>query len=180
MKLTLEEKRDILENAISWVVVMAMMVYGLGKITQFGNLHQENKTVSELSGMELMWVFYAYSKPYALTIGFFEVLGGLLMILKKTRLIGCFLVSAILVNVILQDIFYGVLVGALKAALFYQSLILIVLWLNRKKILEGFKVLMTNKQLNRTYKQKMLHFSLIFLLFILFRIVECFWTMFVF
>jgi hypothetical protein len=180
MKFTLEEKKDILENAISWVVVMAMMVYGLGKITQFGNLHQEGKTVSELSGMELMWAFYAYSKPYVLTIGFFEVLGGLLMVFRKTRLIGCFIVSAILINVILQDIFYGVLVGALKAALFYQSLILIIVCLNRKKILEVFKVLITNKQFNRTYKQKKFYFALIFLLFILFRIIEYFLTIYLF
>lgn len=176
MKFTIEEKKDILENALSGVVIMAMLVYGFAKITQFSNLHQEDKTIGELSGMELMWAFYAYSKPYASVIGFFEVMGGLLMVFKKTRLIGCFLVSTILFNVILQDFFYGVHVGALKAALFYQILIVIIVCMNRNKILEVFKVLITNKQFNRTYKQKMMYFAFVFLLFILFRTIEYFLT----
>ena len=35
MKLTKQEKLDIFENAISWIVVFAMYVYGFAKIIQF-------------------------------------------------------------------------------------------------------------------------------------------------
>lgn len=176
MKILKEDWIAIFENAISWVVVMAMMVYGMGKITQFGDLHQGSKAVSELTGMELMWAFYGYSKPYALIIGFFEVLGGLLILVRKTRLIGCFLVSAILINVILQDIFYDVLAGALKAAILYQFLIFVILWLNRKKMLEIFQAFLSNNILRMPWQQRLVHLVLAFILFILFRIGEYYWS----
>ena len=57
MNLTKKDKIEIFENAISWIVVIAMFIYGGGKLIQFDNLAEINKTVSEMTGMELMWAF---------------------------------------------------------------------------------------------------------------------------
>ena len=73
MNLTKKEKIEIFENAISWIVVMAMFIYGGGKLIQFDGVAESNKTVSEMTGMELMWTFYGYSKSYAITLGVFQL-----------------------------------------------------------------------------------------------------------
>lgn len=167
---------EIFENAIAYIVVFAMLVYGLGKWVQFGEAHKINKAVSELSGMQLMWAFYAYSKTFVLIIGFLEVAGGILILFKKTRLIGCFLTSTILVNIILQDIFYGIPFGALKAAILYQSLLCIILWINRIRVMTAFKALLTTIPKNEQLAQILLKLLISFALFIIFRVMEYYIT----
>ena len=54
MNLTKKDKIQIFENAISWIVVVAMFIYGGGKLIQFGDVAEIDKTVSEMDGMELM------------------------------------------------------------------------------------------------------------------------------
>ena len=146
MNFTKEDRIEIFENSISWLVVTAMFIYGLGKIIQFDGAVEVNKTVSEMTGMELMWAFYGYSKSFAITLGVFELIGGFLILIKKTRIIGCLITSTLLVNVIFQDIYFGVHLGALKAAIFYQILILIILWLNKEKLIRGMKVLLESNK----------------------------------
>lgn len=171
MRLSKQDQYDIFENAISWIVVFGMFIYGGAKGVQFSNVNLVDKLVSEMTGMELMWSFYGYSKPFAIIIGVLEITGGFLILFKKTRLIGCIFTSTILINIILQDYFYGVHLGALKAALLYQSIILVILWLNRTKVIAGVKQLFLpfNTKLS---KQLILKLGLAFLLFIILRIGE--------
>ena len=59
-----------------------MLIYGESKIIQVDGAAGLDKTVSELTGLELMWSFYSYSKAFALTIGFLEITGGILLVIK--------------------------------------------------------------------------------------------------
>ncbi|MFI1770295.1 hypothetical protein, partial [Thalassobellus citreus] len=144
-----KDKIEIFENAISWIIVFAMFIYGGAKLIQFDRATEIDKTVSELSGMELMWAFYGYSKSFAMTLGIFEIISGILILIKKTRIIGCLFTSTILVNVIFQDIYFGVHLGALKAAILYQILILIILWLNKEKLIRGIKILLESNKIEQ-------------------------------
>ena len=176
MNLTKKDKIEIFENAISWIVVMAMFIYGGGKLIQFGDVAEIDKTVSEMNGMELMWAFYGYSKSFAITLGVFELIGGLLILINRTRIIGCLFTSTILVNVIFQDIYFGVHLGALKAAILYQLLILIILLLNKDKLIMSIKTLLTSDK-NEQTKTKFFIKTLIAIgLFIGLRILEYFIT----
>lgn len=145
--LTKEKLLEILEWAMVIFVALNLCAYGFGKVMQFGELTDSKTTLSELKPMQLMWAFYAYSKNYAIILGVFEVLGSLLFILPKTRILGGFLLSGILINIILQDYFYEVHIGALISAIFYQLLICIVLFLNKKTIIDGIKSLVVQKTL---------------------------------
>ena len=78
MNFNKEDKIEIIENAISWIVVLALFIYGGGKLIQFDGAADIDKTVSELTGMELMWAFYGYSKSFAMTLGILEMIGGIL------------------------------------------------------------------------------------------------------
>ncbi|WMN07510.1 hypothetical protein [Marivirga arenosa] len=172
MNFSKKDKIEIFENAISWVVVMAMFIYGGGKMVQFVDAVDPSKTVAEMTGMELMWAFYSYSKSFVITLGIFEVIGGVLILIKRTRLLGCLFITAILFNVILQDIYFGVHLGALKAAILYQILILIILWLNKEKIIKSIKILMTSEQRATQTKRKV--FTKLLLAFGIFVVVRVF------
>ena len=176
MNLTKKDKIEIFENAISWIVVMAMFIYGWGKLIQFGDVAEIDKTVSEMDGMELMWAFYGYSKSFAITLGVFELIGGLLILINRTRIIGCLFTSTILVNVIFQDIYFGVHLGALKAAILYQLLILIILLLNKDKLIMSIKTLLTSDKTEQTKTKFFIKILIAFGLFIGLRILEYFIT----
>ncbi|MBB4807214.1 hypothetical protein HNP38_002518 [Chryseobacterium defluvii] len=132
----------VVELAMVLVVSTAMLMYGVGKIIQFDHFSHVAKPVSELSGMELMWTFYAHSKPFAVIIGLLQISGAILLFFKRTRLIGGMLLSTVLINIILQDIFYDVNRGALWAAIIYQLMILAIFYIHRKPVLETFKGLL--------------------------------------
>ena len=176
MNFTKKDKIEIFENSISWVVVTAMFIYGLGKIIQFDGAVEVNKTVSEMTGMELMWAFYGYSKSFAITLGVFELIGGFLILIKKTRIIGCLITSTILVNVIFQDIYFGVHLGALKAAIFYQILILIILWLNKEKLIRGIKLLLEPNKFEQSKTKLFIKLLIAFGVFLILRILEYYIT----
>ena len=176
MNFTKKDKIEIFENSISWIVVTAMFIYGLGKIIQFDGAVEVNKTVSEMTGMELMWAFYGYSKSFAITLGVFELIGGFLILIKKTRIIGCLITSTILVNVIFQDIYFGVHLGALKAAIFYQILILIILWLNKEKLIRGMKVLLESNKFEQPKTKLFIKLLIAFGVFLILRILEYYIT----
>ena len=167
---------QILENAFSYIVVFAMFAYGGGKIIQFDGAIETNTTVSEMTGMQLMWAFYGYSKPFVITLGVLEITGGILMLLKRTRILGCLFVTTILINVILQDIFYDVNVGALRAAIIYQSLIIIILWFNKVKLIQSFKILTTFNASDESKKEFFIKIMLSIMLFVLIRILEFYVT----
>ncbi|MFN2430404.1 MAG: hypothetical protein ABR574_10330 [Cryomorphaceae bacterium] len=152
------------------------MIYGGSKIIQFDGAAEIDKAVSELTPMELMWAFYGYSKYFALTIGLFEIIGGTLIFIKKTRIIGCLFTSGILVNIILQDIYFEIPIGALKAAILYQILIFIILWLNKGKLIKGVKALMESNTANQTKFKFIVKLIIAFALFVGLRILEYYLT----
>lgn len=129
-----------IELACALVVATALFAYGAGKTVQF-SAPPPDTALGDLSPMQLMWAFYAHSLPFALFIGVMEVLGGLLLLVPRTRIIGGLLLTGILTNIILQDIFYEVNVGALRAALLYQGLTLVVLWYRRATLISGVRTL---------------------------------------
>ena len=176
MVLTKKDKIEIFENAISWIVVIAMLIYGGGKLIQFDGAVEIDKTISEMTGMELMWAFYGYSKSFAITLGVFELIGGLLILIKRTRIIGCLFTSTILVNVILQDIYFGVHLGALKAAILYQLLILIILLLNKEKLIMSMKTLLIPDKTEQTKTKFFVKTLIAFGIFGGLRILEYFIT----
>lgn len=176
MNFNKKDKLEIFENAISWIVVIAMFIYGAAKPFQFDGAIRIDKTVSELTGMELMWAFYGYSKSFAVTLGIFEIIGGVLILIKRTRIIGCLLTSTILVNVIFQDIYFGVNLGALKAAFLYQLLILVILWLNKEKLIRSIKTLLESDTTEQSKKKCILKLLIAFGIFVGLRILEYYIT----
>ena len=80
------------------------------------------------------------------------------------------------VNVILQDIFYEVYLGALRAAILYQILILVILWMNKKKLITSIKALLSSTKLEQSKFKFLSKLLIAFAIFIVLRILEYYIT----
>ncbi|HEX2617770.1 MAG TPA: hypothetical protein VHL57_09530 [Flavobacteriales bacterium] len=134
MKLFPSALWQAVELACRWHVALFLLIYGLVKYKQFQDPSVASDAVNTLSGMQLMWLFYGFSKPYALFIGIAEMGGAVLLLFRRTVLLGCLLLTAVLVNIIAQDLAYGVSPGALRMAVINQLLIVVIVALNKQRV----------------------------------------------
>lgn len=141
-----EKVKYIFYWTIIFVVAGSMIVYGISKPVQFQSFKDAtNLNVSE--GHKLMWTFYSYSLIYPIIIGVFEVVGGILLLFSRTRVLGCILLTVILSNIILQDYVYEI--TALNSAIYYQILVLIILIFDFKKVKKIIDEVLRSEKTNR-------------------------------
>ena len=145
--MSLKEK---IQYTIKWTIIfivsISMIVYGVTKPIQFSDFsNSTNVNVSE--GHKIMWSFYSYSLTYPLIIGFFEILGGISLLSNRSRIFGCILLTIILSNIIIQDYIYEIV--ALKSAIFYQILVVIIHFFDKEKLKRVIKVLFTTSKFSK-------------------------------
>ncbi len=97
-----------------------------------------DKPMGQVSGFWLTWYYFGYSKIYGNLIALAQVLGGVMLMFRRTALIGSCLLLPVVTNIVLVDIFYGVDLGALLVALFIELLLLIILSMHRHELLDFF------------------------------------------
>ena len=131
----------LFETILVTYVSASMFLYGALKYAQFDHLGYSDRLVGDLTNMQLMWAFYGRTISFPLIIGAFEIIGAGLLFFRRTRLLGGLVLSTILVNIIIQDIIYDVLAGALISASLYQLIIFYIMYLHRSQILTAFRAL---------------------------------------
>jgi hypothetical protein len=115
---------------LRYVVAFLVITYGFAKLngSQFTILDSElDKPMGEVSGFWLTWYYFGYSKVYGNLIALLQVLGGILLMFRRTTLLGTCLLLPLFANIILVDIFYRIDLGALLVALFIEAALLIIL-----------------------------------------------------
>ncbi len=137
-----------------------MFKYGYVKLNgrQFSNAkHYVNKTLEDLSGYELMWYFFGYSKSFIVTIGILQILGGTLLLFNKTKLLGVTILLPILLNIFLIDYFYGMpkILQALINAGFYLITLVLICYNERSIITNTFKTLIIPSKKILNLKEKL-------------------------
>ncbi|WP_108804504.1 DoxX family protein [Aquimarina sp. Aq107] len=144
--------QKITERTLRYFVAFFIFVYGAAKPLQFKNDNGfPDKLVNELTGMELMWSFFGYTQAIPIIIGILQVTGALLLLSKRTKIIGTLLLLPIMTNIVLFDIFYDVNTGATMNAIVFLVILIILLFFERKKMIKIFKMitLKTPKDDNR-------------------------------
>ena len=86
MKISKSEIFNVFEWIAVYIVAVYMIIYGVSKPMQFGDFQSYREPINSLDPMNLMWAFYSFSKPYAVIIGVFEVLGAVLLMIPITRI----------------------------------------------------------------------------------------------
>jgi len=114
-----DRRRDNYEKLNYWFIIWLryavaaiMFNYGFAKVfrVQFPPLSIEdlNKTFGDSSPMNLLWTFMGYSGPYTIFTGLGEVIGGLLLLFKRTQLLGALVVAIVMINVVMINLAYDV------------------------------------------------------------------------
>ena len=106
----------------------AMLLYGLVKIFkgQFADPSLELllQPVGEMSPMGLAWTFMGHSMGYNLFIGFAEVLGGVLLLYRKTLTLGSMIIVGVMTNVAVMNFTYDIPVKLFSVHLVLMALLL--------------------------------------------------------
>lgn len=167
--------KEILEITCRLYVFFFLTAYGIGKVmgAQFYTATRIPDEIAimpigQVPDFELAWVFMGRSYGYMLFIGLAEIIGAFLLLFNKTKLVGTLILIPIMVNVIVFDIFFLDEYGALAGATLYLIMLLIIIFINKKKIAAILNELLSNKvPLNTSSKEKVLKYLIVLVLIIL-------------
>jgi len=101
-------------HVVRGFLALAFLIYGIAKLAdiQFNRAYQpyafENVSSELLSGFQLTWRFFAYSRVYQCAIGFAEVGAAVLLLSSRTAALGAVAFFPVIVNVVLVDLCFGI------------------------------------------------------------------------
>lgn len=128
------------DDALRYFIALDMCVFGVCKFfgLQFNTpLALLDNPFNTLSDSELMWAFFGHSYIYTLLIATVEITGGLLLIFRKTRLLGVFILLPVALNIFFLDVFYNGLVTAVYIAIEIAGLVYL-LWIEYPRLVKIF------------------------------------------
>jgi hypothetical protein len=124
-----------------YVVAFLILFYGFAKLNgaQFTILDSQlDRPMREVSGFWLTWYYFGYSLFYGNFIALVQVLGGVLLMFRRTTLLAACVLFGLVGNIILVNIFYGIDPGALMVAIFIEVCLAFILWQHRRELLDVF------------------------------------------
>ena len=130
-----------LQAILRYWLAFAISVYGFGKVfgTQFApSFIRSDTPVGQLSGFELTWHYFGHSYVFALLIAGTQIGGSILLLFRRTTLLGAAILLPVMMNILLINIFYHIAVGAfLNSVLFTLGLVYLI-WLHRTGLIKLF------------------------------------------
>ncbi|HEV2845890.1 MAG TPA: hypothetical protein VG477_13640, partial [Thermoanaerobaculia bacterium] len=113
---------------LRFVLVITLFSYGAAKgfPTQFPTLrlYRLRQTFGEISTMRILWTFMGASTTHVVLTGLAETLGALLLIPRRTRLLGALVSLGIFTNVLMLNLSYDVCVKLFSFHLLAASVLL--------------------------------------------------------
>lgn len=115
----LDRKQASYNKLFYWFLVLVrifliffLLSYGFSKIfkTQFPEpfLNRLIQPIGEMSPMGLAWTYMGHSEGFNLVVGFFEALGGFLLIPRRTQTLGALVTSGVMFQVFLMNMFFDI------------------------------------------------------------------------
>ena len=172
--------KQLFERVCRYYVFAFLNLYGIGKIMggQFyrkGELPEEvaQLTLAEAGAFEIAWTFMGYSYYYILFIGISQIIGAILLLFNKTKLLGTAILIPIMLNIIVFDIFFLDKKGALVNASLYFLMLLYILYYNKDRVISAFHALTQTFKIEPVpSKQKWLSFGLVLLIMAMIFVID--------
>lgn len=104
---------DVLLDLLALYLSLILLRYGFVKVlaTQFPRLWANLDTPpAELNPMRVAWQFFGYSRGYQQFLGWGEVLPAVLLLFRRTRTLGAFIATVVMLNVFVVNVFFDVCV----------------------------------------------------------------------
>ena len=113
---------------VRFALAAVIIGYGAYKVIpeQFGTPFPSDlvQPIGESSPMKLLWTFMGASIPYVIFTGAAEMLGGLLLVARRTTLLGALVCIGVLSNVVLLNLSYDVPVKLYSSHLLLMAVFL--------------------------------------------------------
>ena len=160
--------KEILEITCRLYVFFFLTAYGVGKVIG-GQFYTAARMpdgldlipIGQVSDFDLAWVFMGRSFGYMLVVALAEILGAVLLLSNKTKLIGTLILIPVMVNVIVFDIFFLDEYGALAGATLYLFMLFTILFINKEKMITIFNNLINNDKLPKSSSKEKIYKYLI-------------------
>lgn len=111
-----------------YYVAYSLISYGYSKIfySQFGapSLGRLLQPYGDSSPMGIAWTFIGASKPYTVFSGFAELIGGILLLFRRTSVLGALIGFAVMLNVMMMNFCYDIPVKLYSTQLVLLSFII--------------------------------------------------------
>jgi hypothetical protein len=123
-------------NRISaYFLALMLLIYGLNKIFKYQFYFPEPNLLftplGQLSPDILFWSSMGTSHSYSIFAGVIEVIPAVLLLFRKTRILGAFIAFAVLLNVLMLNVGFGITVKLFSSFLLLLSLMLIFPYLRQ-------------------------------------------------
>jgi hypothetical protein len=116
---------------VRYALGFTMLGYGMDKVfaLQFNSSLPGPDRLAEPLGnyspFALMWTFMGYSKPYTIFAGAGEVIGGVLLLFRRTTTLGAIIICGVMANVVALDFSYQVGLKILVSLLLLLAIFLL-------------------------------------------------------
>lgn len=133
----LDRKRKRYNKLLYWflvfiriVLIAAMLLYGFVKIfkLQFpsASLTHLLDPLGDFSPMGLAWTYMGFSKGFNVFVGLMEVIGGLLLIPRRTQTLGSFIIIGVMTQVAMMNFCYDIPVKLFSIHLILMALVIFI------------------------------------------------------
>ena len=127
---------------LRYISAYLILTYGTRKLIGGGQFALgsalASRPIGSLSGFELTWFYYGYSHAYGTILGLTQILGGVLLLFRKSALLGAAFLAPTMANILMINIFFHIALGAEIAATFLLGSMLLLLWQEREAIISLF------------------------------------------
>ncbi|PLK45059.1 hypothetical protein [Emticicia sp. TH156] len=118
------------QTIIIFFVAHQIANFGVSKIMQIQfQLPQSvlERPVGELNGYWMTWTYFGYSPTFTIILGSLQIVGSVLLLFKKTRLLATFILLPMMINVCFMEHFYQISPLAYFNALHYTAVLFFIL-----------------------------------------------------
>lgn len=130
-----------LRGLLRYWLAFSISVYGFAKVfkTQFAPLYsRDDIPVGTLNGFQLTWNYFAHSYTLALIIAGLQVGGSILLLWRRSSLLGVILLLPVMINIMLINLFYHIAIGAFLNSVLYSLGLAYLLLLHWKELVALF------------------------------------------
>jgi hypothetical protein len=128
-------------RCLRFFVSAFLLLYGFAKLNgaQFTVISSElDKPMGQVSGFWLTWYYFSYSPIYGNLIGIVQILGAVLLMFRKTTVLGACLLLPVIGNIFLINIFYQIDIATPIVSLLLFAAVVGILAFHKKELLEVF------------------------------------------
>ena len=119
---------------LRYLCAFLLYFYGMAKLSGHQLTHppeMAQQMVGSLSGYWLTWYYYSYSHIYKDILGVTQIAGASLLLFRKSALLAAVMMTPVMVNILLINIFYSIGAGPQGNAAFILGCMLLLLWHER-------------------------------------------------